>query len=349
VGEIATLMGRYFGMDRDRHWERTERAYRALMGDAPAAPTAEACIQASYDRGLTDEYVEPAVIGAPHPIQDGDAVIFFNFREDRMRELSEAFINPGFSEFGTKRFERLFIATMTEYEAKLPAAVAFETERAEYPLARVLAEHGKTQLHIAETEKYAHITYFFNGLTEAPFKNEFRVLVPSQRLARHDEHPEMMAHEVTERVLAALSEGVYDCIVVNYANADIIAHTGNYDAVIQAVRTVDTELGRLAEKVLQDGHVLLVTADHGNAECVIDTQGRIETKHNASPVPCYLVGREYRRATPRTEDTARLPVIGMLSDIAPTVLDLLGVEKPASMTGESLLNQLELQTRAGVQ
>ncbi|MEK7512571.1 MAG: 2,3-bisphosphoglycerate-independent phosphoglycerate mutase [Patescibacteria group bacterium] len=340
IGIVATLSGRYYGMDRDQHWDRTERAYRLIAEGRGQVTSPAALLEATYRQGLSDEYAEPSVIEAPYPVRDGDAIIFFNFREDRMRQLVEAFANPSFARFEARRFQNLSLVTMTEYQMDFPVRVAFETEIAERPLGRVLAEAGKTQLRITETEKYAHVTYFFNGLREEPFENEFRVLIPSRRLIHHDEQPEMMARELTDRVIAALSEGAFDFILVNYANPDVVAHTGNYDATIAAIRTVDREIGRLAEQTLGGGHVLFITSDHGNAEVVLELKtGRTETQHDPNPVPFYLVAQEFERRTP-LDGFVRLPTIGLLSDIAPTILELMGIEKPPEMTGESLLSQL---------
>jgi 2,3-bisphosphoglycerate-independent phosphoglycerate mutase len=343
VGTLASVSGRYYGMDRDRHWDRTERAYRVLVGDSMETKSFESAVTEAYERDLSDEYVEPTVIDAPHPIRDNDAIIFFNFREDRMRQLVRTFTDVDFVAFPTKKFTNVFIATMTAYQTTLPVTVAFETIVVPEPLGKVLADNGKTQLRVAETEKYAHVTYFFNGLVEAPFENEFRVLVPSQRLARHDAHPEMMASAITDRVLVALNDGGFDFILVNYANPDIIAHSGNYDATIAAIEVIDREIGRLTQKVIEGGHVLFITSDHGNAEVVLDVAtGLAETKHDANPVPLHLVGRGYERRT-RREGFFKPPEIGMLSDVAPTILELMGLPKPATMTGESLLDQLTLQ------
>lgn len=345
VGTLASIGGRYYGMDRDRHWERTERAYRVLTGETTAVKQFDGALADAYAQDLTDEYVEPTVVDAPHPIQDTDAIIFFNFREDRMRQLVKAFTDPDFVGFPVKKFKDLFLASMTAYQTALPIAVAFETIVVTDPLGKVLADNEKTQLRVAETEKYAHITYFFNGLVEPPFENEFRVLVPSQRLARHDSHPEMMAGAITDRVLVALNEGAFDFILVNYANPDIIAHSGNYDATIAAIQVIDREIRRLSEKVLAGNHVLLITSDHGNAEVILDVgTGLAETKHDTSPVPLHLVGNEYRRRTPR-DPLSKPPDLGMLSDVAPTVLELMGIQKPPTMTGTSLLEELVRQTR----
>ncbi len=338
VGTIADLVGRYYAMDRDRNWDRTARAYRLLVaGEGNHRSLAEA-LRATYDRGYNDEYVEPTIPGEPHPIQANDAVVFFNFREDRMRQISSAFLDPAFKSFPLSPIPNLFLATFTEYNRELPGFEIFSRETIPNPLGQVLADKGRVQLRVAETEKYAHVTYFFNGLREEPFPNEYRILVPSRVEASHADHPEMMATPITDRALASLQEGGVDFILLNYANADMIAHTGNFEATVRAVQTVDRELGRLMRVVLDGGHVLLVTSDHGNAECLIDRQtGEPQTKHDPSPVPFYLIGKEFARPVPRAR---RLETIGLLADVAPTILELLGLPKPPEMTGESLLPQL---------
>jgi 2,3-bisphosphoglycerate-independent phosphoglycerate mutase len=238
------------------------------------------------------------------------------------------------------RLKNLFIATMTQYDETFSADVAFPNETVEHPLGKVLADDGKIQLRIAETEKYAHVTYFFNGLNEKPYKNEYRVLIPSEHSSKPEEFPEMRASAITDRALIALNEGRFDFILLNYANPDIIAHTGNYEATILAVKAVDGEIDRLAKAALEGGHILCITSDHGNAEVVLDPQtGQVETKHNVSPVPFYLVGKRFERRI-RDINPFKLQSIGLLSDVAPTILDLMKLRKPDEMTGQSLLPQL---------
>ncbi len=342
AGKVASIAGRYYAMDRDGHWDRTETAYKVLTTETPPA-SPEEIVKKTYARELDDEFIEPTAI-EPHPVKDGDALIFFNFREDSIRQIAEPFLNPKFDKFAVKPFPNLYVATMTAYDEKWGDHVAFPSERVETPLGRVLSEAGKNQLRIAETEKYAHVTYFFNGLKDKPFPNEFRVLIPSQTSPREEEHPEMMAKAVTDRAIVALADGGFDFILLNYANPDIIAHTGNYDATVRAIKTVDKELGRLTEAVLQGGHVMVVTSDHGNAEEVLNPQtGEPETKHNPNPVPIYLVGQEFKKTGgPKGAPSGggRLENIGILADVAPTILELMGIPKPPEMTGQSLLNQL---------
>jgi 2,3-bisphosphoglycerate-independent phosphoglycerate mutase len=336
---VASLSGRYYGMDRDRHFDRTREAYRALVGEAPRVATWEEALQGAYTKGLNDEFVEPKDMeGAPH-ITSGDAVIFFNFREDSMRQISDAFLSPAFNEFPRAPLTNMKFVTMTSYRRESPAAVAFPAAPMANPLGAVLADRGLRQLRIGETEKYAHVTYFFNGRREEPFQNEFRILIPSLAASHKDEHPAMMAQSVTERAILALREKSFDFILLNYANPDVIAHTGNYAATVAAVETVDRELKRLLAAVEEGGHAMLITADHGNAEVLIDPRtGEPETKHNPSPVPCYLIAQEFARANPPRPSVSA--VQGLLADVAPTLLDLMGIPPPHEMTGTSLLPYL---------
>lgn len=339
VGEIVSVVGRYYAMNRDGHWDRTAKAYTLFTEGAVTRLLGEALTRA-YRKNLNDEFIEPTTLGPPHPIRDRDAVIFFNFREDSMRQLAQAFVDPAFSQFPRKPLQELYVTTMTSYhESFLGVPVAFPTEPVEYPLGRVLADHGRVQLRIAETQKYAHVTYFLNGFRDEPFPNEYRVLIPSLEIPHPEERPEMMAHTITDRVLEALSEGSFDFIVMNYANPDIIAHTGNYDATLQAVRVVDVELGRLLTAVRAGDHILIITSDHGNAESVQGLRtGERETRHNTNPVPFYLAGNAFAGIAPRNPG-GHLQVIGLLADVAPTILELMGIPKPDAMTGESLLRQ----------
>ncbi|MEW6617415.1 MAG: 2,3-bisphosphoglycerate-independent phosphoglycerate mutase [Patescibacteria group bacterium] len=341
VGTIATLIGRYYGMDRDRHWDRTKKAYDMLVYPEHTRITdIKTATEEIYAKKLNDEYIEPTIINEIHPIEDGDSVLFFNFREDRMRQIVEPFVNPEFSTFQTKKFQNLLLTTMTEYRNDFSIPVVFEREEIIDPLGKVISDSERVQLRIAETEKYAHITYFFNGLQEKPYSNEYRVLIPSKNVAHHEEHPEMMASAITDRVIIALNEGGFDFILVNYANPDIIAHTGDFEATVKAVRVIDAEIERLMNATLAQNHVLIITSDHGNAETLISTQtGQPETKHDANPVPFYLIGREFQKQN-TSPKPSRPPVIGLLSDVAPTILALMGIKKPKEMTGQSLLEQL---------
>lgn len=340
---LASISGRYYAMDRDLHFERTEKTYRVLTGEGQPVPDYEAVVNGYFKRGLSEEFIEPMLVGQEnHGIKDGDAVIFFNFREDSIRQVAGAFIDASFDHFARKTFQNLYLATMTTYSDKFNVPVLFPTETIDMPLVKVLADNGKMQLRIAETEKYAHVTFFFNGYKDPPFPNEYRILVPSKNVPKHDEHPEMMAKEITERTAQALEEGAFDFIMVNFANADIVAHTGNYDAAIKAIQILDNCIGILTEKILATGGTMIVTADHGNIEQMRDPYtGKPETKHNTSPVPIYLVGRDYIRAVSEAEiEDREKSTIGILSDVAPTILEIMKLPKPTDMTGESLLNML---------
>ncbi len=339
TGVLASLTGRYYGLDRDSHWDRTEIAYKILLGQAGEKNTPENAVANAYGRNLTEEFVAPTIVSF-HPIKENDALIFFDFREDSIRQIVETFIEPDFNKFPIQKFNNLYVATMTEYRADFKVAVAFPPETINKPLGLVLAENQKTQLRIAETNKYAHVTYFFNGLKEEPFKNEYRVLVPSKTAVHIDDYPEMMAEAVTDRVLTALNEGGFDFILVNYANPDLIAHTGNFKATVKAISTVDREIGRLVKSVLAHDHVAIITSDHGNAEVLINMEtGEPEMKHDISPVPFYLVGQAFQKRQSE-EYLVHLPQIGILSDVAPTLLNLMDLPVPREMTGQNLLDQL---------
>lgn len=363
--KIASISGRFFAMDRDLHWDRTAQAYGAIVkGESPSLDSPsdsrrggqaegrkiDELLKDSYERGLTDEFIEPTVLKPEGGVKDGDSLIFFNFREDSIRQLTEMFINPRTGsdpERGVDETHQipknLYLVTFTEYRSKFNLPVAFPPEAIVNPLGKVLADNGKVQLRIAETEKYAHVTYFFNGFEEQPFKNEYRVLIPSRNVARLDEFPEMMAESVTTRVASALGEGVYDFILVNYANPDMIAHTGNFSAGVKAVSAIDKAIGVLTKAALTHNHVLIVTADHGNIERMIDPRtGLVETKHDPSQVPFYLV----RAGGERPKSDALIKRIeseniGVLSDVAPTILHLMGLPVPKEMTGINLLDLLQ--------
>ncbi|MCX6761577.1 MAG: 2,3-bisphosphoglycerate-independent phosphoglycerate mutase [Candidatus Moranbacteria bacterium] len=341
VGRIATISGRYYGMDRNNNWDRVKLAYDAMtLGTQNQITDPIDYLNKSYKKEFFDEYIEPAVItenGKPvATVSDNDALIFFNFREDRAREITKAFVLPGFNKFEKKPLKNLHFVAMVQYEADLPVSdIAFPVVEVNTCLGGVLATHKLTQLRIAETEKFAHVTYFFNGGNEEPFPLEDRVIVPSKDVARFDEAPEMSAKEITEKVALFVKEEKYDFILINYANADIIGHTGNEKAAIAAVETVDGCLQELIKIVLSKNGCLLITADHGNVEEMISIRtGERNTEHSANPVPLWFITGEnhLEKAGPGTFE-----VSGLLSDIAPTILDLFGIEKPEKMSGESLL------------
>ncbi len=323
IGRIASISGRYYAMDRDKRWERVQRTYDALIqGEGRWAPTAECAIEASYAAGVTDEFVEPTLIGSGGQVGDGDSLVFFNFRPDRARELSYACTQPGFDGFKRKSVPLLHFVCLTEYDPALALPVAFPKEYPVDVLADVVAQAGLRQLHIAETEKYAHVTFFFNGGSEPPKTGEERILIPSPKVATYDLQPEMSAPEVGDALVAAIERDAADFYVVNFANGDMVGHTGKFPAVIRAVETVDTQVGRVVEAIRACGGVALVTADHGNAEqmCAGD-KGDPYTAHTCNPVPLIVAG------TQELELRA-----AKLSDIAPLVLELLGLAVPLSWT-----------------
>lgn len=349
TGKLATLAGRYWAMDRDRRWDRTEKTYRAMVEGRSDHTSGDALksIQASFQEKVYDEEFPPTVLisseGKPTAvIGEHDAIIFFNFRNDRMRQLTKAFVADAFDGFQRKKINDLLCVTMTEYEAGLPVTIAFPKEYIEFPLARVVSDAGLRQLHMAETEKYAHVTFFLNGGREEAFPNEDRILVPSPSVSTYDQKPVMSTHEITERFLRELEKGTYDFFVVNFANADMVGHTGNIPAIIKGVETIDTCLGKIVDATLERSGTVVITADHGNAEEAMNLRtGVIDKEHSTSPVPFVVVGRAWeRRGLPAGVDLASLTPVGFLSDVAPTLLELLQLPKPAAMTGRSLLHVL---------
>jgi 2,3-bisphosphoglycerate-independent phosphoglycerate mutase len=315
---IASVTGRYYAMDRDQRWERTQRAYDAIVHHVGAGATdVLAAVQLSYDVGITDEFIEPIVVEDAPSVEPGDAVVFFNFRPDRGRQLTRLLLDAGFD-----------VTTMTRYAADLDTPVAFEEQNVPETLAEVLSREGRRQLHVAETEKYAHVTYFFNGGREEAWPGEERVLVPSPRdVASYDLKPEMSADEVADRVVERLGDGYAFC-VVNFANPDMVGHTGSIPAVVKAVETTDRCLGRVVERVDELGGVCLVTADHGNAEKLLEDDGvSPHTAHTTNPVPLVV-----------TDPGATLREGGEIADLAPTVLEMLGIRQPEAMTGTSIVN-----------
>lgn len=337
VGRIGTVSGRYYAMDRDHRWERTRRAYEAIVhGVGERSGSATEAVRRAYEAGTTDEFIPPTVIDGPGPatIQPGDSAIFFNFRADRGRQLSEALVREDFA--GWERGPRipgLHLVTLARYEADLPAEVAFPPMDVVNPLARVVSDAGLAQLHTAETEKYPHVTFFLNGGREEPFPGEERVLIPSPKVATYDLQPEMSAPAVTDAVVAGIESGRYRLIVVNFANGDMVGHTGVLTAAISAIETVDACLGRVIAATLAAGGIALVTADHGNAEEMIDpVTGEPMTAHTTNPVPVVLVASEdspFRHVALRPD--------GRLAAVAPTVLQLLGLTPPPEMTELSLV------------
>jgi 2,3-bisphosphoglycerate-independent phosphoglycerate mutase len=329
---VATASGRFFAMDRDERWERTALAWEAIVhGSGSSAASAVDAVRAAHERGQSDEFIVPTVIGGYDGVHDGDAVVHMNFRADRARQLTRALALDEFDAFDRgRRPTDLLVATLTEYQAgdQLPVAVAFPPEVID-SLAAYLSRRGMRQLHLAETEKYAHVTYFFNGGAEDELPGEDRVLVPSRRdVPTYDLAPQMSAPEITERLLRAIGSGDYDFIVVNYANPDMVGHTGVWDAAVMAAEVIDGCLARVSHAILEVGGALVITADHGNIEEMRDASGAPQTKHTTSPVPMVLVGEQFRGRSLRN---------GILADVAPTICALMAIEPPPSMTGRSLL------------
>ncbi len=328
VGTIAHVMGRYYAMDRDSRWPRLQRAYDALVeGDAPFCPDPAAAVAASYAAGITDEFMEPVLCCQDGCIREGDSVIFFNFRPDRARELTRALTQPDFPQLKRKRgcFPLHFVCT-TQYDAALEhVTVAFPHEPVVHCFGEYLSQLGMCQLRIAETEKYAHVTFFFNGGREEPFPGEDRVLIPSPEVATYDLKPSMSAQEVTREAVRRIRSDQYDVVILNFANCDMVGHTGVFDAAVQAVETVDECVAQVVSATTQMGGVALITADHGNAECMLDAQGEPFTAHTTNPVPFCIVGADV------------LLRDGRLADIAPTMLDLMGLNQPPEMDGRTLI------------
>ncbi len=328
IGKIATISGRYYAMDRDKRWDRLERAYDAMVyGESEIYnPVPVAAVKDSYAKGVTDEFVEPVVCDRDGCISDHDSVIFFNFRPDRARELTRALADPAFDGFTHQYFPLTFVCN-TEYDATMPnVEVAFPRISVHNGLGEYLSGMGLTQLRIAETEKYAHVTFFFNGGVETQFPGEDRVLVPSPKVATYDLQPEMSAQEVADKCVERINSGAYDVIILNFANCDMVGHTGVFDAAVKAVETVDACVGQVVDATLKMGGIAMITADHGNAEQMLQPDGSPMTAHTTNPVPFVLVGAgsELRQG-------------GRLADIAPTILDVLGLQCPPEMDGKTLI------------
>ena len=333
VGKIASISGRFYSMDRDKRWNRIQKTYDAMVngiGEKSASPIT--AIESSYQKEIFDEFVEPTVIcNGDKPvatISKNDSVIFFNFRPDRAREITRTLVDTNFEDFETKKDLNLFFVCMTQYDETMPnVKVAFKPTTLVNTFGEYISDKGMTQLRIAETEKYAHVTFFFNGGNEKQYKGEDRILVPSPKVETYDMQPEMSAPEVTEKVVDAINSKKYDVIILNFANPDMVGHTGNLEAAIKAVETIDASVGKVVEAVNAQNGVLMITADHGNCEQMIDYKtGEPHTAHTTNPVPLILVGM----------DNAKLRE-GKLADLTPTMLDIMGLKKPEEMTGESII------------
>lgn len=327
VGQIATVMGRYYAMDRDNRWERVEKAYAAMVyGEGETAPDAVTAVQNSYDNGTTDEFVLPTVCVENATISPEDSVIFYNFRPDRAREITRTLVDPDFSGFARNFFPLCYVC-MTQYDATMPnVQVAFKPQSLNDTFGEYISKQGLTQLRIAETEKYAHVTFFFNGGVETVSEGEDRALINSPKVATYDLKPEMSAYEVTDELLSRLDSGKYDVVILNFANCDMVDHTGVFDAAVKAVEAVDTCVGKVVEKVLSMEGTVLLTADHGNADRMYEEDGSPFTAHTTNPVPFLVIG----------QGNCKLRE-GRLADIAPTMLKILGLPQPEAMTGKSII------------
>ena len=327
VGKIATVMGRYYAMDRDKRWDRVEQAYDAMVyGQGVQNPDPVDAVAKSYAAGVTDEFVEPVVCDSEGAISDNDSIIFFNFRPDRAREITRVFVDPAFDGFQREIFPLTYVCT-TEYDATMPnVQVAFPRNLVANGLGEYLSKMGMTQLRIAETEKYAHVTFFFNGGSETVFPGEDRVLVPSPKVATYDLQPEMSAVEVCDKCVERIESGAYDVVILNFANCDMVGHTGVFDAAVKAVETVDECVGRVVDATLKMGGIAMITADHGNAEQMTEPDGSPMTAHTTNLVPFILCGAG-----------TELRTDGRLADIAPTILDVMGLACPPEMDGKTLI------------
>jgi len=328
VGKIVSVMGRYYAMDRDNRWERVEKAYLAMAkGEGEAVKNAGDYIRASYENDVTDEFVIPGVCENHPLIKENDSIICYNFRPDRAREITRVFVDTEFAGF-ERDYTKVYYVCMTQYDATMPNVdVAFKPEKLENTFGDYIASKGYKQLRIAETEKYAHVTFFFNGGVEKTAEGEDRVLIPSPKVATYDLKPEMSAYEVKDAVIEKINSGEYDNIILNFANCDMVGHTGIFDCAVKAVETVDECVGAVVDAVLAQGGIALITADHGNADKMADADGPF-TAHTTNPVPFVVVGED-----------VKLKSGGRLADIAPTMLDIMGLPQPAEMTGESLIEK----------
>ena len=348
-GEIVTLSGRYYAMDRNQRWDRVELAYKAMVDGTSKTYSKDPieAIEESYKNEVYDEKIVPVVIGKEGEptavVEDGDGVIYFNFRPDRARELTEAFVLPSFSKFERKKLKNLFFVTMTEYEKEIPVTVAYPPIVVHNCLAEVISKAGLKQFHVAETEKYAHVTFFLNGTVEEPFPGEERKIIPSPKVSSYDKEPEMSAAAITKEVVKAIESDKYDVIILNYANADMVGHTGDYKAAMKGVEIIDKGFGAIVDHVLAKDGIFIMTADHGNAEETINLQTKEKNKeHSTNPVPFIVVSQKMKGQAgpggdPPEGDLSLIHPVGMLADVAPTILKLLGIKKPKEMSGRAFL------------
>jgi len=349
IGQIATLCGRYFAMDRDNRWDRVEKAYNAIACGKATRYYKDVldAIHDSYNEKVYDEEFVATVIGKEDDpvatVRAGDAVIFFNFRPDRARQLTESFVLPAFAKFEREYIKNVFFVTMTEYEKEIPVRVAFPPVVAHNCFAEVISKAGLSQFHIAETEKYAHITFFLNGTVEDPFPDEERQIIPSPKVANYAQAPEMSAKEISKQTISAIESDKYDVLCINFANADMVGHTGDIKATIQGCEIIDKGLGAITEHVLAKEGVMCITADHGNAEEVINLQtDDMDKEHSTNPVPFIIISHDLKGQSgpagdPPDHDLSLMPPVGVLADVVPTILHLMNVDKPDEMTGRALM------------
>ena len=354
--KIASISGRHFGMDIDLHYERTIRSYNAILGKAASGTAPKGSVEylrSQYASGLTDENISPISLRPELGVSDQDSVIFFNYQEDSLKQMAKVFIDEtagghpdyskGESQMKLHEIKKdLHIVTFTNYGKEFSFPIAFPQKEIGSMLGKILADSGKVQLRLAESLKQSHVTNYFNGFDDRPYQNEYRVIIPSHVGSDEAEHPEMRVKEISERLISAIDEGIYDFILVNIANLDVIAHTGNYEAATQAIRAVDEQLGYIVNSILKTGSFLVITSDHGNIENMYDPRtGRTETRHNTTPVPIYIVSKGWERAkTEEQADQIEKSNTGVISDIAPTILELMGLPIPEDMSGMSLISML---------
>jgi len=348
VGAIATLGGRYYAMDRDNRWDRVQKAYDAMVkGEGPRAASANDAVQKSYAAGVFDEELVPVVIerdGQPvATVKNGDSLIFFNFRPDRAREITKAMALPEFDKFPRTAIGDLLMVTMMEYEKDLPVEVAFPPQAVDTCLAKVVSDAGLRQLHIAETEKYAHVTFFMNGMREEEYPGEDRIIIPSPRVSTYDKAPEMATPLIADRVVKEIAGAQYDLILMNLANPDMVAHTGNMEATVKAHESVDKALAKISDAALAVGGVVLITADHGNSEEVVNlTTGAVDKEHSTNPVPFIIIGKQFEGLRAPSGDViggdlSLTPPVGMLADVTPTILKIMELQQPEVMIGRPLI------------
>jgi 2,3-bisphosphoglycerate-independent phosphoglycerate mutase len=343
VGKIATMGGRFYGMDRDNRWDRIEKMYRVMTENGKSAGNPVDLIQKSYDAKVYDEEFVPVLIDPKGIVTPGDSVLFFNFRPDRSRELTRAFVAPDFDKFSRTKIEPLMFATMTEYEKGLPVDVCYPPEVIKMTLAETISKAGKTQFHVAETEKYAHVTFFMNGTIEEAWPGEDRKIIPSPKVASYAEAPEMSALEVAKEAVKAIESDKYDFVLMNFANADMVGHTGDFAATLRGVEAVDKAMGMVVAITLAKNGAVFITADHGNGEEVLNLKtGDKDKEHSTNPIPFLCISRDWEgQVGPGGEviggDMSLVQPVGMLADVAPTILHTMGIEQPAEMTGRALI------------